>query len=684
MNTPRISRGLWRPSTAAALIAVTLALVLALTATARQPHATGIHATKVKVPLKISILEDNKRRKISPDGSNLLTIEAKREIEAPTILGYDKDVWLELRSERPIAETGDFWLDLQSPLLDEALLFEPKKDGRMIIRPPIGTEHPFTNRDVPHRSPIFIVHAQEGETLVLYLHLKGNNSMIIDPLLAQPQAYVAELTKNEALLIGLILLTFASLIACIWVAASLNSLVFGLLSAWILINLVRLVSMTGIAYQYLLHDLPGASDVAMFVSWAIGALVMAAFAFCYTKAWGRWSKLYLLFAALTALLTVTLILREERHAIETGVLLYALNDIALLCSVIWQTAKGVRAATGLLWALTGMTVGSSVQLAYFSGYAGDFVIAKYGYFLGLLILIFVLLHTAISKQREILKKESDMKARELERHKQVEAQLEFEVSKRTAALKQTMKRLTESLALEQRSRHDQRRFVMMLSHELRTPLSVIHAAVVNIELDLPNENEALRLRCNRIRSTVEKMISLINTCITAKRYLSGAQSTSKVEVDVYSMLYEAHDAARAISTQHHFRIDLTGFPDTLICDSAMTTLALRTVACNAALYTPPGTTITFRGRVEDGGALLEVSDDGPGVHPEDFPHLFQRFFRGRNATENAGTGMGLALAREMIEAQGGLLTANNNPGIGFTVRIWLPLAALTCPVFPYQ
>jgi signal transduction histidine kinase len=95
---------------------------------------------------------------------------------------------------------------------------------------------------------------------------------------------------------------------------------------------------------------------------------------------------------------------------------------------------------------------------------------------------------------------------------------------------------------------------------------------------------------------------------------------------------------------------------------------------NAVKYSPPGTRVTLRVEKEDAEAVLTVRDQGPGIPPEDLKVLFQPFGRGRSANTLAeGTGMGLYVVKQIVEAHDGQIDVQSTPGHGATFEIKLPL-----------
>jgi signal transduction histidine kinase len=97
---------------------------------------------------------------------------------------------------------------------------------------------------------------------------------------------------------------------------------------------------------------------------------------------------------------------------------------------------------------------------------------------------------------------------------------------------------------------------------------------------------------------------------------------------------------------------------------------------NAVRHTPPGGLVAAAVAAEPNAVRVEVRDTGEGIAPEDLPHVFERFYRGRNGDGRPGAGLGLALTKELAEAMGGAVEAASTPGEGscFTVRLprWTP------------
>lgn len=256
--------------------------------------------------------------------------------------------------------------------------------------------------------------------------------------------------------------------------------------------------------------------------------------------------------------------------------------------------------------------------------------------------------------------------------------LDAQVKARTGALNTALHQLMAALAREREARARRHEFLCSAAHDLRTPLAVLLATLDNLLADAPAttppavraDYDLLARTCQRLVATVDQHLAPTSGALAADAQARRAPCA------LTALLRDTVDAARVLAPDHRFVIQTAGLPAQFACDPEMTRVALRNLVDNAAKYTPPGTTIEVRGgrvgqRASD-AVWLAVTDNGPGVTAAEQAALFTPQFRGANAAGRPGQGLGLALARRMIEHQGGLLTVAAAPGTGLTCHIWLP------------
>jgi signal transduction histidine kinase len=132
-------------------------------------------------------------------------------------------------------------------------------------------------------------------------------------------------------------------------------------------------------------------------------------------------------------------------------------------------------------------------------------------------------------------------------------------------------------------------------------------------------------------------------------------------------------AAQARAAGRRVAIESGELPATMRCDPAGLRLALKILIDNAIQFSPAETVITLAGRIAAGGIELAVRDEGPGVPTEDVERIFDKFYRGSNAAGLPGSGLGLYMARSVIEVHGGTLDLARQQQGGAQFRIWLPV-----------
>ena len=213
-----------------------------------------------------------------------------------------------------------------------------------------------------------------------------------------------------------------------------------------------------------------------------------------------------------------------------------------------------------------------------------------------------------------------------------------------------------------------------IAHELRTPVTVIEGnlqAMLDGVYDRSDET---------LRSTLDRAEGL-HRLVEDIRDLSladvGKLDLSIEQVALHRVLDDAASAMRSQAQTKGVALESAPAPGTALADEARLRQVLANLLDNAVRHTPAGGSIAIRsGAHDDGTCWIEVTDTGEGIPVEDLPHIFDRFYRGTDASgrKTRGSGLGLAIARALIEAMDGRLNATSTPGEGSTFRIELPAA----------
>ncbi len=256
--------------------------------------------------------------------------------------------------------------------------------------------------------------------------------------------------------------------------------------------------------------------------------------------------------------------------------------------------------------------------------------------------------------------------------KEYAERLEAMVEERTQALQEALRRAQEADRLKSE-------FIANINHELRTPLSnlLLYSQMMYSQPASRTQKnlEIIQRELQRLRHLIEELLNLSR--LDSGQMVFHPQSTDFNHL-VASIVHDRATLAAERSLTIHTDLDVNLPP--VWVDEFMLTQAISNLLLNALNYTPPGGTIWVRTRREhrqgQAGLLFSVQDSGPGILPEDLPHIFERFYRGRAGRESgaSGTGLGLAIVQRVIELHQGKVEVANAEDGGAIFSIWLPIA----------
>jgi len=222
----------------------------------------------------------------------------------------------------------------------------------------------------------------------------------------------------------------------------------------------------------------------------------------------------------------------------------------------------------------------------------------------------------------------------------------------------------------------QRQFVADASHELRNPLAIIRTNVDVALADPRADPEDLRHTIVVVKRASDRMARLVDDLLALARRQEPILEHEPVDLGV--AVTEASDDFVVPAAARNIVLDRAIAPGVVVTgDRDALKRAVANLLENAVRLAPEGSRIRLATGGEGDQAWIAVADEGPGIAPEDQPHVFDRFWRADKGRSRAdgGTGLGLAIVRQIAEGHGGQIRLRSKVGVGSSFVIWLPVAA---------
>jgi len=235
----------------------------------------------------------------------------------------------------------------------------------------------------------------------------------------------------------------------------------------------------------------------------------------------------------------------------------------------------------------------------------------------------------------------------------------------------TFNEMADSLAHQ---REAQLAFLAGVAHDLRNPLSALMMSAALVTSGRVSEDRMQRTM-GLVRRQVSRLDRMVGDLLDATRIEAGRFELSLEERDVRELVTSVVELYEAGGTSRELRTVLPEQPLRLLCDAARVEQVLHNLVSNALKYSPESSAVEVQVRREGDEVWLCVVDQGIGISAEELGSLFMPFQRTGRAREKApGVGIGLSVARRIVEAHGGHIEVESQPGLGSTFRVRLPMA----------
>jgi signal transduction histidine kinase len=233
-------------------------------------------------------------------------------------------------------------------------------------------------------------------------------------------------------------------------------------------------------------------------------------------------------------------------------------------------------------------------------------------------------------------------------------------------------RLEHSIAREREGEARRRDLVTAVSHDLRTPLASLRAMVEAIDDDVVDDRDTLHRYAKEMRRSVETLAQLVDDLFELVQLDAGAIEAETKRARLAEVVQSALAACEAQASEKGLLVEarVDGAGDYMT--SPRLVRVLQNLLQNAIRHTPADGTVRMEAHRREDGVELIVEDTGEGIDPAALEQVFEPFWRGDAARSSAGSGLGLALAKRIVEALGGQIQVQSEPAGGARFAVLLP------------
>ncbi|MEO5343741.1 MAG: sensor histidine kinase [Gammaproteobacteria bacterium SHHR-1] len=577
--------------------------------------------------------------------------------------GYRKEThWLRLHLPASAFAAGELWFEAFPPYLDDLRLFQrPRPSGN---NPPpdwqiqqAGDRHPLAERPIRYRYFVFALPPPGAQGMDLLIRIQTRSAMMLEGKFWSPAGFFNQASRSTAYWSFYLGLATLATVLAIAITLTLRSRVMLAVSSFS-VSYLFLASIQGLSQWLLLPGLPlGLIDqhtsvlnflIQISMLW-VGREVLR-----LPLHHPRLDRLYLGLMAFIGLLMLSSPTDYYGQATQISYLLFEAGKLGLVIIALRLWIK-----QGLEYGLIGLVFGlfSLSSLSAVLSVAGLIPLIPGLYLLWHdLLVIIMLLVTGISVYR-VAQENKAMRSKQW---------------------------LEQSLKLERDACFRQRQFLGMVSHEFRSPLSLISLAARNLRANPPLDQTELDQRADKIQRATQRLIQLTDNCLADARFGSQLQILERQPYSLYRLIKEAADMVK-LSGSHQLDIQRNGVAATLEssegdcllnADPALLRIALSNLLDNAIKYSPPGR-IELHLWIEPEQVRLQVANPGRPIPAELQARIFERHVKGPadpDSRSPSGAGLGLFIAREIIQAHDGELSLLHSTASETRFEIRLPRA----------
>lgn len=571
-----------------------------------------------------------------------------------------------LKTNQPFVEK---WLELLPAYLDQIDIYLVR-NGEVYQHDKSGISVPHQQKLFNYNHPLFKILLSKEKDTTVYLRIKPGIVSVHNMVLWTPSHFL----KNE-----MVFLTIKAAVLGMYVFMIIASLWFELVikngvyrSFALYVGSCLILNLMTLGWWYEVFNTASISLILIALMWTVPCGIV--FFLRFTKAEVMRPRLtkYMIRSLFTYgfLMTVLFgVLSNHTKLLSNIDNVMTLLIIAFSLYLVWKPVLKGEAEVRYVFMSLILILGISVVLVTLEllGMINHSDIIKQLPFATSTI-FFVMVFYFLAKQYKNLREERDNAILDLLTMSQnAEQELTRQVQEKTKSIVNANIEIEKVLKRERQAYQDKNNFIAMVSHEFKTPLAVIAAAVQNLLRVLQSDVATQKLK--KIQMSVNRLNALMNEHLSQDRLSLLHQSIQEQWVDIHTLITDAVGVGQSLSPDHPITYQSSIDDQYLWADPDLFKLVIHTLIENAVKYTPEGTHIQIRLSKTDSQWQVDVIDDGPGIPAIEEEKIFDKNYRASSSSNHSGTGMGLSLARYLMQMQNGDLVLYDNTDNGCWFRM---------------
>lgn len=241
------------------------------------------------------------------------------------------------------------------------------------------------------------------------------------------------------------------------------------------------------------------------------------------------------------------------------------------------------------------------------------------------------------------------------------------------ALAEKQAQLELVLQAEQEASSLQKQFISMVSHEFRTPLAIVdgNAQILERRMDSLTQEEKSR-RLKTIRSAVSRTVNMMEAVLSSNLLKTGKLDIYIEMFSLKELIAQLCNEQADLARDHTITFDVVGLPDLVPLDKKILTLVFTNLLANAVKYSPDNPEIKVVAHQSGNQIIITIQDNGVGIPADEMPKVFNRFYRATTSAGIPGSGVGLALVKDLLDVHKGTIKLESEVGKGTLLAITLP------------